>query len=79
MADKEGGRERGHVPSLSNLEYSDLTGEIPKSDDLWDSVDKLHEFGKVKGLVGKLEEKEAHLDETASGMPVTQVDKKEDM
>ena len=42
-------------------------------------MDKLHEFGKVKGLVGKLEEKEAHLDETASGMPVTQVDKKEDM
>lgn len=71
VANEEDGCDGGHMPLLSNVEYSDLIREKPRSEDLRDSLDRLHESGKVKGMVGKREEKEAHLSETASGMPVT--------
>ena len=65
--------EKNHMPSkvtkvdqvrvlaLPNLEDSNPTWEITKSDDSKHPTRELKENGKVKGLMGKLEEKKAPL------------------
>ena len=53
--------EKNHVPALPNLEDSNLTWEITKSDASKHPTRELQENGKVKGLMGKLEEKKAPL------------------
>ena len=50
-----------HVLALPNLEDSNPTWEITKSDDSKHPTRELKENGKVKGLMGKLEEKKAPL------------------
>ena len=50
-----------HVPALPNLEDSNPMWDITKSDTLKHPTRELQENGKVKGLMGKLEEKKAPL------------------
>ena len=50
-----------HVPALPNLEDSNPTWDITKSNTLKHPTRELQENRKVKGLMGKLEEKKAPL------------------
>ena len=79
MADTGDGSGGGHVPSLSIVEHNASMGEIPRSEELRSVGGGLHEFGKVNGVIGNLEEKVAQLGETTSGLQGSQAEKGAEM
>lgn len=73
------GGDECHVRTPLNIKPSDQMRENLRSNKSRELEASLHEFGKVKGLVGKFKTKEAHLDEIALGMSKLQADKTMDM
>ena len=58
-----------HEPRLTSIEYSPLTQQKEKEGTLDKEPNKLHENGRVNGLVGKQEVKKTEIEGNASGRP----------
>lgn len=62
-----------HNPRVTNIEHSPLTQPKAKDGASDKEPDKLHEKGRVNGLVGKQERKQTKLEGNASNSPKSQV------
>ncbi|KAL0011343.1 hypothetical protein SO802_006451 [Lithocarpus litseifolius] len=54
-----------HAPRQTSIEHCPLTQQTEKDGELGKEVEMLHENGRVKGLIGKQEEKKSKIEENA--------------